>query len=169
MTPAASPLLTDRHRLIAETVRRFADRRIRPIAGELDETEAFPAEIYREMAGLGLFGVTVPEKLGGAGSDVRAYAVVMEELSFGYASVADQCGLVELVGTLLAEHGTAGQQARYLTPLLAAQRFCAYALTEPQAGSDLRGVAASARRDGDGWMLDGEKVFIHNAPVADFA
>ncbi|HKC44619.1 MAG TPA: acyl-CoA dehydrogenase family protein [Burkholderiales bacterium] len=169
MTPAASPLLTDRHRLIAETVRRFADRRIRPIAGELDETEAFPAEIYREMAGLGLFGVTVPEKLGGAGSDVRAYAVVMEELSRGYASVADQCGLVELVATLLAEHGTAAQQARYLRPLLRAERRCAYALTEPEAGSDLANVRTTATRTAKGWTLTGSKIWIHNAPVCDFA
>jgi len=169
MTPAASPLLTDRHRLIAETVRRFADQRIRPIAGELDETEAFPAEIYREMAGLGLFGVTVPEKLGGAGGDVRAYAVVMEELSRGYASVADQCGLVELVGTLLAEHGTAAQQARYLRPLLKAERRCAYALTEPEAGSDLGNLRTTATRTAKGWTLTGSKIWIHNAPVCDFA
>jgi alkylation response protein AidB-like acyl-CoA dehydrogenase len=169
MTPATSPLLTERHRLIAATVRRFADQRIRPIAGELDETEAFPTEIYREMAGLGLFGVSVPEKLGGAGSDVRAYAVVMEELSRGYASVADQCGLVEVVGTLLAEHGTAAQQARYLRPLLKAERRCAYALTEPEAGSDLANVRTTATRTAKGWTLTGSKIWIHNAPVCDFA
>jgi len=169
MTPAASPLLNERHRLIAATVRRFADQRIRPIAGELDESEAFPTEIYREMAGLGLFGVTVPEKLGGAGSDVRAYAVVMEELSRGYASVADQCGLVEVVGTLLAEHGTAAQQARYLRPLLKAERRCAYALTEPEAGSDLANVRTTATRTAKGWTLTGSKIWIHNAPVCDFA
>jgi alkylation response protein AidB-like acyl-CoA dehydrogenase len=169
MTPAASPLLNERHRLIAATVRRFADQRIRPIAGELDETEAFPGEVYREMAGLGLFGVTVPEKLGGAGSDVRAYAVVMEELSRGYTSVADQCGLVELVGTLLAEHGTEAQQARYLRPLLKAERRCAYALTEPEAGSDLANVRTTATRTAKGWTLTGSKIWIHNAPVCDFA
>jgi alkylation response protein AidB-like acyl-CoA dehydrogenase len=166
---ADSPLLAERHRLTGETVRRFADRRIRPIAGELDETEGFPAELYREMAELGLFGITVPEKLGGAGGDVLAYAVVMEELARGYASVADQCGLVELVATLLAAHGAPAQQARYLRPLLKAQRRCAYALTEAEAGSDLASLRTTATRTAKGWTLTGSKIWIHNAPVCDFA
>jgi len=166
---ALSPLLAERHRLIGDTVRRFADRHIRPIAGELDETEGFPADLYGEMAGLGLFGIAVPEKLGGAGGDVLAYAVVMEELARGYASVADQCGLVELVATLLAEHGSAAQQARYLRPLLKAERRCAYALTEPEAGSDLSSVRTTATRTARGWTLTGSKIWIHNAPVCDFA
>jgi alkylation response protein AidB-like acyl-CoA dehydrogenase len=125
------------------------------------------------MAGLDLFGVTVPESLGGAGGRALDYLHVMEGLSFGYASVADQCGLVELVSSLLVGHGTDEQRKRYLAPLLKAARFCAYALTEPQAGSDLSGVATAAVRDpsgrAGGWRLDGEKVYIHNAPVADFA
>ena len=115
-------LSDDRHRLLRETARAFAEREIRPIAGELDESERYPSELYAKMAGLGMFGITVPEALGGAGCDVLAYAQVMEELARGYASVADQCGLVELVATLLVEHGTPGQQARYLAPLLKGQR-----------------------------------------------
>ncbi len=169
MTAAGSPLLAERHRLIAETVRRFADHDIRPIAGELDETEGFPADLYREMAALGLFGIGVPEKLGGAGGDVLAYAVVMEELARGYASVADQCGLVELVATLLAEHGSAAQRTRYLRPLLKAERRCAYALTEAEAGSDLANLRTTATRTAKGWTLTGTKLWIHNAPVCDFA
>jgi alkylation response protein AidB-like acyl-CoA dehydrogenase len=169
MSAGSSPLLAERHRLIGDTVRRFAEQRIRPIAAELDEKEAFPADLYREMAGLGLFGIAVPEKLGGAGGDALGYAVVMEELARGYASVADQCGLVELVATLLAEHGTAGQQARYLRPLLKAERRCAYALTEAEAGSDLAALRTTATRTAKGWTLTGSKLWIHNAPVCDFA
>ncbi len=169
MTPAWSPLLAERHRLIRDTVRRFADQDIRPIAGELDETEGFPADLYREMAALGLFGIAVPEKLGGAGGDVLAYAVVMEELARGYASVADQCGLVELVATLLAEHGSAAQRTRYLRPLLKAERRCAYALSEAEAGSDLANLRTTATRTAKGWTLTGTKIWIHNAPVCDFA
>ena len=93
---------------IGDTARRFADTRVKPAARELDETESFPTEIYAEMAELGLFGITVPEEFGGAGLDALSYALVMEELSRGYASVADQCGLVELIGTLLSVHGSAG-------------------------------------------------------------
>jgi alkylation response protein AidB-like acyl-CoA dehydrogenase len=158
-----------RRRMIAAMVRDFAEREVRPHAGALDESEAFPEEIYRKMAAHGLFGITVPETLGGAGADVSAYALVMEELARGYASVADQCGLVELVSTLLWEHGSPDQQARYLLPLLRFERRCAYAITEPEAGSDVSGVRTTAARDGDGWRLSGEKIWIHNAPVADFA
>jgi alkylation response protein AidB-like acyl-CoA dehydrogenase len=154
---------------LREMVARFAAERIAPIVADLDATSRFPVDLYREMAGLDLLGVTVPESLGGVGGRALDYLHVMEGLSFGYASVADQCGLVELVSSLLAEHGTDEQRERYLGPLLRAERFCAYALTEPQAGSDLSGVATAASRDGDGWRLDGEKVYIHNAPVADFA
>jgi alkylation response protein AidB-like acyl-CoA dehydrogenase len=164
-----TPLLAERHLQIRDAVRRFADGRIRPVANELDESERFPAELYSEMAGLGFFGVAIPEALGGAGGDALAYAVVMEELARGYASVADQCGLVELVGTLLAAYGTPEQQQRYLRPLLKAERRCAYALTEAEAGSDLSNLRSTATRTADGWTLTGAKLWIHNAPVCDFA
>jgi alkylation response protein AidB-like acyl-CoA dehydrogenase len=159
----------DRHRMMRDVARQFAARTIRPVAAELDESERFPADIYRQMADLGMFGITVPDTLGGAGADVVSYAHVMEALSYGYASVADQCGLVELLGTLLAGHGSAQQQERYLKPLLKAERRCAYALTEAQAGSDLSGIKTTATETADGWVLSGGKLWIHNAPVADFA
>jgi alkylation response protein AidB-like acyl-CoA dehydrogenase len=100
---------------------------------------------------------------------VQAYAIVMEELSRGYASVADQVGLVELLGTLLSEHGTPDQRDRYLSPLLRYDISCAYALTEAEAGSDLANLRTTARRNGADWVLDGEKMWIHMAPRADFA
>ena len=154
---------------VRELVADFVARHVTPIAADLDAQSRFPAELYRQMAKLGLFGVTVPEALGGQGGRALDYLHVMEALSFGYASIADQCGLVELVSTLLAAHASTAAHQRYLAPLLAAERVCAYALTEPHAGSDLAAVATRADRVADGWQLDGEKVFIHNAPVADFA
>jgi alkylation response protein AidB-like acyl-CoA dehydrogenase len=166
-TPGAD--MDDRHRAVAAMVRDFAEREIRPRAAALDENESYPEDLYREMARLGLFGITTPEAMGGLGADVVTYAIVMEELSRGYASVADQCGLVELVSTLLAEHGTPAQRERYLAPLLRFERRCAYAITEPEAGSDVSGVRTTAVRDGAGFRLTGEKIWIHNAPVADFA
>lgn len=162
--------LTDQHLAVAEATRAFAEKEIRPIAAELDETSSFPREVYKKMASLGMVGITVPDALGGMGADVLTYAVVMEELSRGYASVADQCGLIELIGTLMTEHGTKAQQERYLRPLLKAERFCAYALTEAEAGSDLAGLKTTAAKQPDGsWVLNGGKLWIHNAPVADFA
>ncbi|MGQ0675907.1 MAG: acyl-CoA dehydrogenase family protein [Rhodospirillales bacterium] len=162
--------LTERHQAIAEAARAFADKEVRPIAARLDETEEYPAALYKKLSALGMMGVTVPEALGGAGADALGYAVVMEELARGYSSVADQCGLVELVGTLLAEHGTKQQQDRYLRPLLKGERVCAYAITEAEAGSDVSRIKTAATAlDGGGWRLDGGKLWIHNAPVADFA
>ena len=152
---------------IGDTARRFAETRVKPAAKDLDETESFPADIYAEMAELGLFGITVPEEHGGAGLDALSYALVMEELSRGYASVADQCGLVELIGTLLSAHGNEAQREAYLADVLAARKRVAYCITEAEAGTDVSGIKTTARRDGDGFRLSGSKIWIHNAPVAD--
>jgi alkylation response protein AidB-like acyl-CoA dehydrogenase len=170
MAAGTEPLfLTERDAMVRDTLRDFAEREIRPIAAELDDSERFPAEIYGKLAGLGMMGFTAPEATGGAGADVLTYAVAMEELSRGYASVADQVGLVELLATLLSQHGTPAQIDRYLRPLLRGEIRCAYALTEAEAGSDLASLTTIATRDGDGWILEGSKLWIHNAPVADFA
>ncbi|WP_156116094.1 acyl-CoA dehydrogenase family protein [Bosea sp. UNC402CLCol] len=151
---------------IRETARRFAEEIVRPAANDLDRDETFPAEIYRQMGALGLFGITVPEAHGGAGLDTYAYAIVMEELSRGYASVADQCGLVELIGTLLTRYGTP-EQLKRLPDILAGKTRVAYCLTEAEAGSDLSNVRTTARETADGYIIDGGKLWIHNAPVAD--
>lgn len=166
---AIGPATEDRHQPIRDLAHDFAENEIRPIAAGLDESEAYPADLYARMAELGMFGITVPEELGGTGADVVSYAHVMEELARGYASIADQCGLVELVGTLLAQHGTRAQQDRFLRPLLRAERRCAYAITEAEAGSDVSAIRTTATRTPDGWRLSGGKLWIHNAPVADFA
>lgn len=151
---------------IRETARRFAEDIIKPAATDLDRDETFPAEIYARMGQLGLFGITVPEEHGGAGLDTYAYAIVMEELSRGYSSVADQCGLVELIGTLLTRYGTPEQLER-LPDILAGKTRVAYCLTEPEAGSDLSNVRTTARETAEGYVIDGGKLWIHNAPVAD--
>ncbi|MBY2967459.1 MAG: acyl-CoA dehydrogenase family protein [Rhizobium sp.] len=160
-------LLTEIHEQVRETARQFADDVIRPVAHKLDEEERFPAEIYEQMGQLGLFGIGVPEEMGGPGFDTLAYSVVMEELSRGYASIADQCGLVELITTLLVRHGTKEQREWLLADVMTMRTKVAYCLTEPEAGSDLSGLRTSAERDGTGWRLNGGKIWIHNAPVAD--
>ena len=162
-------MLDEQHRAVEAMVRRFAQERIRPLAGELDASERFPAELYREMAGLGLLGLTVPAELGRAGLDNLGYAIVMEELARGYASVADQVGLIELVATLLVERGSPAQRARFLGPLLAAELRPAYAITEAEAGSDVAGIRTTAVRTTRGWRLEGSKLWIHNAPICDLA
>lgn len=159
--------VTETHEQVRDMARQFADEVIRPVAVDLDRDERFPGEIFEQMGDLGLFGIGVPEALGGPGFDTLAYALVMEELSRGYASVADQCGLVELISTLLVRHGTPEQQAQWLKPVMSARTKVAYCLTEAEAGSDLSGLRTTADRDGAGWKLNGGKIWIHNAPVAD--
>ena len=160
-------MLTSLQLQVRDTARQYADGAIRPRAEELDRTGGFPEDLYREMAGLGLFGIAVPETMGGPGFDTVTYALVMEELSRGYASVADQCGLIELVSTLLVRHGTGAQRARWLPGILATDIKVAYCITESEAGTDVSGIRATAARDGTGWRLNGSKIWIHNAPVAD--
>ncbi len=158
--------LTETHVQVRDMARDFADQVIRPVAEGLDRDETFPAGLYDEMAKLGLFGIGVPEALGGPGFDTLTYALVMEELSRGYASVADQCGLLELISTLLVRHGTARQQA-LLGDILAMKTKVAYCITEAEAGTDVSGIRTTAVADGAGWVLNGGKIWIHNAPVAD--
>lgn len=161
--------LTDTHIQVRDMAREFATDVIRPIAEELDREETFPRDLYLQMADLGLFGICVPEGLGGPGFDTLTYSLVMEELSRGYASVADQCGLIELISTLLVQHGTPDQQSKLLPDVLSAKKLVAYCITEPEAGTDVSGIRTEAKRDGDGWLLNGGKIWIHNAPVADLA
>jgi hypothetical protein len=162
-------LLPETHEEVRRTARRFAEEAVRPRAAALDAGEEFPADIYAQMGAVGLFGITVPDHMGGAGMDALAYVLVMEELARGYASVADQCGLVELAGTLLSRHGTESQRATWLGPLLRGEKRAAYCITEAEAGSDVSGIRTTATPEGDGWRLDGAKLWIHNAPVADVA
>ncbi|MCA3440002.1 MAG: acyl-CoA dehydrogenase family protein [Rhodobacter sp.] len=159
--------LTDTQLQVREMARAFADDIIRPAAEALDRDEVFPLEIYDEMAKLGLFGIGVPESMGGPGFDTLTYAVVMEELSRGYSSVADQCGLVELISSLLVRHGTDTQRGM-LADMLSMRAKVAYCITEPEAGTDVSGIRTTAEKDGDGWRLNGGKIWIHNAPVADY-
>lgn len=159
--------LTATQEQVRDMARAFADEVIRPAAEALDRDERFPVEIYDEMAKLGLFGIGVPENMGGPGFDALTYAVVMEELARGYSSVADQCGLVELISTLLVRHGTE-EQRKLLPDILAMKSKVAYCITEPEAGTDVSGIVTTAVRDGSGWRLNGGKIWIHNAPVADY-
>ncbi len=157
----------DIYEQVRDMAREFSDEFIRPIAERLDEEESFPSDLYKKMGEQGLFGITVPEELGGGGLDVYAYALIMEELARGYASVADQCGVIELIGTLLTKYGTEEQRSKYLAKVLSNELTIAYCITEAEAGSDVSGLRTTATRTDDGWVLKGDKQWIHNAPVAD--
>jgi alkylation response protein AidB-like acyl-CoA dehydrogenase len=159
--------LSPEHLEIQRTVREFAERRIVPVADELERKGEFPHEIIREAAALGLLGVPYPEEIGGTGLDSLAYAITVEELSRASGSV----GIIVSAHTSLGCNpiwlaGTDAQKDRYLRPMASGEVIGAYGLTEPGAGSDSRGTRTRARRDGDEWVLDGSKRFITNAGVA---
>jgi alkylation response protein AidB-like acyl-CoA dehydrogenase len=159
--------LSPQHIEIQRTVRDFAERRIVPVADELERKGEFPHEIIREAAALGLLGVPYPEEIGGTGLDSLAYAITVEELSRASGSV----GIIVSAHTSLGCNpiwlaGTDAQKERYLRPLASGEVIGAYGLTEPGAGSDSRGTKTRARRDGDEWVLNGSKRFITNAGVA---
>ncbi len=160
--------LSPAHEDIRRTVRDFADRRIAPVADEMEVRGEFPHDLVREAASLGLLGVPYPTDLGGTGLDNLAYAITIEELS----RVSGSMGIIVSAHTSLGAGplylaGTDEQKERFLRPLASGEKLGAYGLTEPGAGSDSRGTKTRARRDGDEWVIDGAKQFITNAGVAD--
>jgi len=162
--------LSDEHKLLQETVRRFAEEVVAPRAKEIDETGEFPRDFYDQAGELGLAGVAVPDEWGGAGMDVLAYALVIEEVSRACAT----SGVIlsvnnSLVCDPIEQFGNDDQKRRFLTPLAAGEQLGCFALTEPGAGSDPAGLRTTARRDGDGYVLNGEKLFITNGTDADVA
>ncbi|HEU5029505.1 MAG TPA: acyl-CoA dehydrogenase family protein [Spirillospora sp.] len=155
--------LTEEQRLFRDTLRDFVDREIRPVAQEWEAADRYPAEIVETMKGLGLFGLTVPEEYGGLGADMVSFALVFEEISKGWMGVAGILGSHSLSCWMIARHGTPEQKARFLPDLAVGRRRTGIALTEPGAGTDLQGIATTARRDGDHYVIDGRKTWITNA------
>ena len=159
--------LSPQHEEIRRTVREFAERRIAPVADDLERKGEFPMEIIREAASLGFLGVPFPEEIGGTGLDSLAYAITVEELS----RVSGSVGIIVSAHTSLGCNpvwlaGTDAQKERFLRPMASGDVIGAYGLTEPGAGSDSRGTQTRAHRDGDAWVLNGGKRFITNAGVA---
>ena len=152
----------DEHqRLVQETARKYAQESLAPVAGQLDREGRFPAEQLRELAELGMMGVNVPEEYGGAQAGAVAYALAMMELAQGCASTAVTMAVTNMVAETIVKFGTPAQRQRYV-PELTSGRFAAgaFGLSEPSGGSDAAALRTSARRDGGGWVLNGEKQWI---------
>ncbi|HXF74780.1 MAG TPA: acyl-CoA dehydrogenase family protein, partial [Methylomirabilota bacterium] len=159
--------LSEPHRLLQQTVREFAEREIAPGTRERDEAARFPRELLPKMAELGLFGVMIPEKYGGAGLDALSLAIVIEEIARVDAAVALTLAAHNSLcaGHILA-FGSEEQRRAYLPLLAGGERLGAWALTEPEAGSGAKFLKTRAvSRDG-GWMITGEKSFITQGSVA---
>ena len=162
--------LTDEQAAIQAMARDFAESEIRPIAVEIDRDARFPHETVKRMGELGLMGIAVPERWGGAGSDMVAYVVALEEIARVCASHAVIMSVNNsLYGNPVLAFGTDAQRERFLKPVASGQAHGCFALTEPQAGSDARNQATLARRDGEHYVITGRKMFITNGREASFA
>jgi glutaryl-CoA dehydrogenase (non-decarboxylating) len=160
--------LSEDHLAIEKMVREFATKEVAPRIKELDERAEFDPAIFRKMAELGLLGVCIPQEWGGAGFDYVSLGVACEELeavdTFMRVAMSVHVGLNSL--TLLA-WGSEEQKQKYLVPQAKGEKLATFGLTEPGAGSDVVGMSSSSRRDGDDWILTGEKMWISLGDVAD--
>ena len=162
--------LNEEQRLLRGEVRRFAEEVVRPIAKEIDAKGVFPVDTIRQAAELGLTGVSVPEEYGGAGMDALSYCLVIEEISRVCASTGVILSVNNsLVCDPLLKWANDEQKQQFLKPLAAGEKLGCFALTEPGAGSDAASLRTTARRDGDDYVLNGNKVFITNGTDADVA
>jgi alkylation response protein AidB-like acyl-CoA dehydrogenase len=155
--------LSDDQREIQTLARTFAEAEIEPHAAEWDREHRFPEELFGKLAELGLMGACVPEEYGGAGADFLSYILVLEELSRADAGVGVTVAVHTSAVTLpILMFGTDEQRARFVPPLARGEHLGAFALTEPEAGSDAGALRTQAEPDGDGWSITGAKQWITN-------
>ena len=160
--------LTDAQREFHESVRRFADARIVPLAAEIDESDEFPSALFREMAGLGYLGAPSPHEYGGAGADSVMVALLLEEVSRASGAVGSSLNAhISLASSVIAWHGSEAQKRRYLTRLTTGEAIGAFGLTEPSGGSDAANCRTRAVRAGEHYRISGSKAFNTNGPVAE--
>jgi short/branched chain acyl-CoA dehydrogenase len=156
--------LAEEHELLRRTVREFAERRIAPVAEELDREHRFPYEIVAELAELGLMGIPVPEQYGGGGGDTLSYTIAVEELTRVDSSVAITVAAHTSLGTMpILLFGSEEQRRTWLPELASGKRLAAFGLTEPEAGSDAGAVRTAGELRGGQWVVNGSKIFITNA------
>ena len=152
---------------LRETVRRFVATEVMPAATNIDRSDRFPAELYRHMAELGLFGVCLPEEAGGAGLNPVSACMVIEEIACGSGSLANCFALPVEAALFLHEHGTAAQQA-LIPGILDGSLLPASCVSEPDHGSDVAGMRSLAVRDGDDYVINGTKAWVTFGAIADF-
>jgi short/branched chain acyl-CoA dehydrogenase len=156
--------LSEEHELLRSTVREFAEQQIAPVAEELDREHRFPYDLEAELAELGLMGIPFPEEYEGGGGDTLAYAIAIEELTRIDSSVAITVAAHTSLGTMpIFLYGNEEQKREWLPDLASGRKLGAFALTEPEAGSDAGATRTTAElRDGS-WVVNGSKIFITNA------
>ena len=157
----------EEHVMIRDMVRNFANNQVMPIARSLDEKEQFPSELVQKMGDLGLMGMMVPEKYGGSGLDMIAFATAIIELARADASVAITMAAHNSLGTIpLLLFGNDDQKTSYLPKLASGEILGAFGLTEPEAGSDAGATKTRAIKSNNDYVVNGGKIFITNAGEA---
>src|SRR5258705_11826846 len=149
-----------------KAVARFVDAEVVPAAETLDERAEFPTKLFKRIGELGYLGLRYPEAYGGADADMVTYCLFAEELARGSMSVAAAAAMQSLMGTyFIYKYGGERLHERYLAPALRGDLVATFALTEPNAGSDVAHITPRAERHGEGWVLRGAKTWVTNAPV----
>ena len=150
------------------TVARFVDAEVAPQADVIDARGEFPRDLFKRVGTQGWLGLRYPEKYGGADADMMTYCLFAEELARGSLSLAAAAAMQSLMGTYFVyKHGSEALRQKYLAPALRGDVVATFALTEPNAGSDVANIATRAERRGDRWVLRGTKTWVTSAPVAD--
>ncbi len=159
----------EHHTALRETVRTFATKEVAPVAARIDLNDEFPADLYRRMGELGLLGLTTPVHLGGQGADNVAMTIAIEELARASGTVANACLLAKLQSDVICRLGTQEQTARHVPAIASGASICLIAATEPDAGSDVAAITTTARREPDGWRINGSKAYMTAGAVGDLA
>ena len=160
--------LDKKHEMARALFQEFAEKEVKPLAQEVDETETFPRQTVEKMQKLGFMGIAIPKEYGGQGCDTLTYVMCVEELS----KVCGTTGVIVSAHSSLCcdpiyQFGTEEQKQKFLVPLASGQKLGAFALTEPGAGTDAQGAQTKAYLEGDEWVLNGSKCFITNGHEAD--
>ncbi|MFP5072843.1 acyl-CoA dehydrogenase family protein [Pseudonocardia nantongensis] len=160
--------LDEAHADFAATCRAFVDRQARPLVDRAETTGTFPQELWRQLGAAGMLGLVTPEEFDGSEGDSLAVALLAEELARASGGIAvGPLVSAYMAGTHLVRHGSEAQQQRWLAPIATGEAVAAIAVTEPGTGSDVAAITTRARAGDDGWLLDGRKMFITNAGLAD--
>src|SRR6187551_1487449 len=154
--------LTDIQEEILKTIRQFVDEKIIPVATELEHADEYPTEIVEGLKELGIFGLMIPEEYDGLGESLLTYALCVEEIARGWMSVSGVINTHFIVAYLLMQHGTEEQKRKYLPRMATGEVRGSFSMSEPSLGSDVAAIRTKAVRRDDGYVIDGQKMWLTN-------
>jgi alkylation response protein AidB-like acyl-CoA dehydrogenase len=154
--------LTTEQREIVGMVRTFVEKEIMPVQHDLEHDDIYPEDIVKQMKELGLFGLAISEEFGGGGVNFKTYALCIEEICRGWMSIAGVINTHFITAYMIDQYGTDDQKQRYLPKMATGEYHMAYSMSEPGAGSDVQAIRTRARKDGDEYVIDGEKMWVTN-------